>query len=153
MALELVVVTPEGEALSEEVEQVVLPGEAGDFGVLESHERFLTPLQLGPMEIIRSAADASRSADGSRSGDASRPKQEWAAITSGFAEVDGSRVVVLVDSCALARDIDRDETENRRVAAEGELANLAVGDATAGERARLTAVVARAELELEVADR
>ena len=30
MAIELVVVTPEGEALSESVEQVVLPGEAGE---------------------------------------------------------------------------------------------------------------------------
>ena len=51
MALELVVVTPEGEALSEVIDQVVLPGEAGEFGVLESHERFLTPLSLGPMQI------------------------------------------------------------------------------------------------------
>ena len=84
MAIELVVVTPEGEALSETVQQVVLPGEAGEFGVLESHERFLTPLQLGPMEIIRDSGN------------------EWAAITSGFAEVDGTRCVVLVDSCTLA---------------------------------------------------
>ena len=136
MALELVVVTPEGEALSEEVQQVVLPGEAGDFGVLESHERFLTPLQLGPMEIIR--------ADGAN---------EWAAITSGFAEVDGTRVVVLVDSCALAKDIDRDETEDRRVDAGNALASLPDDEANLGERARLANVIARAELELEVAGR
>ena len=103
MALELVVVTPAGEALSEEIEQVVLPGEAGDFGVLESHERFLTPLKLGPMQIIGQ--------DGTR----------WAAITSGFAEVDGSRVVVLVDSCELASEIDHAATEAARVEAEAEL--------------------------------
>ena len=141
MALELVVVTPEGEAFSEEVEQVVLPGEAGDFGVLESHERFLTPLQLGPMEIIRSAAGSSGA------------KSEWAAITSGFAEVDGTRVVVLVDSCALAGEIDRDETEARRVEADDALLGLPDDEANAGERARLAAVVARAELELDVVDR
>jgi len=135
MALELIVVTPAGEALSEEIEQVVLPGEAGDFGVLESHERFLTPLQLGPMQIIRSSGT------------------EWAALSSGFAEVDGSRVVVLVDSCALATDIDRDASEARRVEAGGELASLADSDENAGERARLMAVVARAELELDVAAR
>ena len=135
MALELVVVTPEGEALSEVVEQVVLPGEAGNFGVLENHERFLTPLQLGPMEIIRASGS------------------EWAAITSGFAEVDGQRVVVLVDSCALASKIDRDATEARRVAADDGLADLPDDDAHAGERARLEAVIARAELELEVAAR
>ena len=135
MALELIVVTPAGEALSEEIEQVVLAGEAGDFGVLESHERFLTPLQLGPMQIIRSSGT------------------EWAALSSGFAEVDGSRVVVLVDSCALATDIDRDASEARRVDAGGELASLADSDENAGERARLMAVVARAELELDVAAR
>jgi len=141
VALELIVVTPEGEALSEEVEQVVLPGEAGDFGVLESHERLLTPLQLGPMEIIRSAADSSR------------PKSEWAAITSGFAEVDGARVVVLVDSCALAGEIDRDATEVRRVEADDAYLGLPDDEENAGERARLAAVVARAELELDVVDR
>jgi len=135
VALELIVVTPAGEALSGEVEQVVLPGEAGDFGVLESHERFLTPLQLGPMQIIRS--------DGT----------EWAALSSGFAEVDGSRVVVLVDSCVLASGIDRDASETLRVEAADELATLGTGDEHAGERARLTSIVARAELELDVAAR
>ncbi len=135
MALELIVVTPAGEALSENVEQVVLPGEAGEFGVLESHERFLTPLQLGPMKIIRSSGTA------------------WAALSTGFAEVDSSRVVVLVDSCVLAAEIDRDASETRRAEAANELAALADDDEHAGERARLTAVVARAELELDVAAR
>ncbi|MFK7897929.1 MAG: ATP synthase F1 subunit epsilon [Myxococcota bacterium] len=135
MAVELVVVTPEGEALSEQVEQVVLPGESGEFGVLESHERFLTPLQLGPMQIIRSGGS------------------EWAAISSGFAEVDGARVVVLVDSCALASEIDGSEAETRRAEADSELGSLADNDDNAGERARLEAVVARAALEVDVAGR
>jgi len=135
VALELVVVTPSGEALSQEIEQVVLPGEAGDFGVLESHERFLTPLQLGPMQIISAKGTA------------------WAAISSGFAEVDGSRVVVLVDACTMADEIDHDETESRRAEAEKTLATLAPGEEAAGERLRLSGIVARAELELDVARR
>lgn len=135
MALELIVVTPEGEALCEEIEQVVLPGEAGEFGVLESHERFLTPLQFGPMKIIRASGT------------------EWAALSSGFAEVDGSRVVVLVDSCALASRINRDQSEARRFEAEDQLASLANDDQNTGERARLSAVIARAELELDVVAR
>lgn len=136
MALELVVVTPEGEAFSEEVEQVVLPGEAGNFGVLESHERFLTPLQLGPMEIIRAGHGS-----------------QWAAITSGFAEVDGQRVVVLVDSCSLAGEIDPAVTEARRVAADNAMADLPDTDEHAAERERLATIIARAELELEIAAR
>ena len=135
MALEVVVVTPEGEAFSDRVDQVVLPGEAGEFGVLESHERFLTPLLLGPMQIHRSGGT------------------EWAAISSGFAEVDGSRVVVLVDSCALASEIDSAAVEARRAEAADALASLPVAHETEGERLRLMDVIARAELELDVAGR
>jgi F-type H+-transporting ATPase subunit epsilon len=135
MALELVVVTPEGEALSEVVDQVVLPGEAGDFGVLESHERFLTPLSPGPMEV--------------QSGGSS----QWAALSSGFAEVDGSRVVVLVDSCSLASEIDRSAVEAERDEAQLTFDRLPDTAENAGERARLNARVAHAEVELDVAGR
>ena len=134
MALELVVVTPEGEAFSQAVQQVVLPGEAGRFGVLESHERFLTPLVRGPMQILH---------DGGRS--------EWAAISSGFAEVDGQKVVVLVDGCSLSSEIDRNVSENRRAEAARQLALLADTAENAGERLRLAEAVAKAELEVEVA--
>lgn len=134
MALELVVVTPEGEAFSEVVQQVVLPGEAGRFGVLESHERFLTPLARGPVQIIRESGAS-----------------EWAAISSGFAEVDGKKVVVLVDGCTLASNIDRGAAENRRVEAARQLAALADIPENAGERLRLAELVAKAELEVEVA--
>jgi len=135
LSLELVVVTPEGEALSEVVDQVVLPGEAGDFGVLESHERFLTPLQPGPMEV-QLAGDS-----------------RWAALSSGFAEVDGTRVVVLVDSCSMAADIDRNAVEEIRAEAETTLASLPDNDENAGERARLSTLVARTQVELDVAER
>lgn len=134
MALELVVVTPEGEAFSEAVQQVVLPGEAGRFGVLESHERFLTPLVRGPMQIVRDGGST-----------------EWAAISSGFAEVDGQKVVVLVDGCALRGQIDRNAAENRRAEAARQLAALSATPENAGERLRLAEVVAKAELEVEVA--
>ena len=134
MALELVVVTPEGEAFSEAVQQVVLPGEAGRFGVLESHERFLTPLVRGPMQIIRENGTS-----------------EWAALSSGFAEVDGKKVVVLVDDYVLKGEIDRAAAENRRAEAARQLAALSDTAENAGERLRLAEVVAQAELELEVA--
>jgi F-type H+-transporting ATPase subunit epsilon len=139
LAFELVVVTPEGEAFSGQVEQVVLPGVSGEFGVLESHERFLTPLVLGPMHIFREAGSGGGS--------------EWAAITGGFAEVDGSRVVVLVDSCALASDIDPDAVRARHAEASDALASLPGSDETAGERERLSTMIARSELELDVAGR
>ena len=134
MALELVVVTPEGEAFSEAVQQVVLPGEAGRFGVLESHERFLTPLVRGPMQIVKTGGAT-----------------QWAALSSGFAEVDGQKVVVLVDDCTLQSEIDRGASEQRRAEAARQLVILDDTPENAGERLRLAEVVAAAELELEVA--
>ena len=51
MPFDLTIVTPEGEAYRGSVERVVLPGSEGEFGVLANHERFLSPLRVGPVEI------------------------------------------------------------------------------------------------------
>ena len=84
MSLELSIVTPQGEAFRGPIEAVVLPGSEGDFGVLPRHERLLTPLREGEVEI--------RTAAGTRK----------ATISEGFADVSGSEVVVMVTSCAFA---------------------------------------------------
>jgi F-type H+-transporting ATPase subunit epsilon len=83
VALELSIVTPEGEAFQGPVESVVLPGSEGDFGVLPRHERLLTPLREGEVEI-RTASGTQR-----------------ATISEGFADVSGSEVVVMVTRCQL----------------------------------------------------
>jgi len=88
MALQLTVVTPEGQAFDAEVEQVVLPGSEGDFGVLAEHERFLTALKPGAVEI--------KSTSGS----------QWAAVSDGFADVSSESVTVLVSRCELSSDLD-----------------------------------------------
>jgi F-type H+-transporting ATPase subunit epsilon len=88
MPFELTIVTPEGQAYHGSVERVVLPGREGEFGVLTNHERFLAPLRVGAVEIL--------TADGAL----------YAAVADGFAEVDGERVTVLVDSCELEHEID-----------------------------------------------
>ncbi len=84
MSLELTIVTPQGEAFRGPIESVVLPGTEGDFGVLPQHERLLTALREGEVEIKTSA--------GTRK----------ATISKGFADVSGSEVVVMVTSCAFA---------------------------------------------------
>ena len=133
MALELVVVTPNGEAFSEEIEHVVLPGAEGDFGVLESHEKFLTPLKYGPMEI--------RLPDGT---------SEWAAVSDGFAEVSGTQVVVLVDECFKAHEIDVEHARVSQQEAEQALRDLQVGVDEAEHRARLENAIVRASVQIEV---
>lgn len=133
MALDLIVVTPNGEAFSEPVEQVVLPGVEGDFGVLESHENFLAPLKPGPMEITLEGGTT-----------------EWAAVSGGFAEVTASQVVVLVDECFKAHEIDFDHAQHSRAEAEAELQELLKEINQEERMARLEATVVRASVHIEV---
>ncbi len=133
MALELVVVTPHGEAFSETVEHVVLPGAEGDFGVLESHERFLAPLKHGPMEIKLTSGTT-----------------EWAAISGGFAEVTGNHVVVLVDECFKAHEIDLAHAQHTLAEAEAELAELLRNTHDEDRRAQIETSIVRAAVHVDV---
>lgn len=97
MSIELHVVTPEGEAFEGPVETVVLPGSEGDFGVLEGHEEFLSGLRVGEMTVRTAAGE-----------------ELHAAVSRGFAEVHGNRVVVMVGSCEFAHEIDLDRAQVAR---------------------------------------
>lgn len=133
MSLNLIVVTPEGEAFSEPVETVVLPGAEGDFGVLESHERFLAPLRPGAMEI--------RTADG---------KTEWAGVSGGFAEVSRDQVVVLVDECYHAHEIDLDHALRSKEEAEAAIAEMMATEGELDRLARYEDAAVRAAVQIEV---
>lgn len=108
MALNLTIVTPEGTRYDGPVDSVVVPGTEGDFGVLPGHERFLAPVRIGELEV-RSANDRAR---------------RWAAVSDGFADVSAERVVLLVDSCEFAADIDEARAERARARAERELERM-----------------------------
>ncbi len=132
MSLELIIVTPEGETYSGLADQVVLPGSEGEFGVLEQHERTLAPLQHGAVEI--------RTASGS----------EWAAVSTGFADVSAERVVVLADSCVLASAIDEASAQAALSQAQSELAGLAEGEENESQRQSLAEIIRQSEVQLEV---
>jgi F-type H+-transporting ATPase subunit epsilon len=135
MSIQLVVVTPQGEAFSGPVDEVVLPGASGQFGVLEAHERFLSALDHGCMEI--------RTAQGSR----------FSAISNGFAEVTGEKVVVMVDSLTDAARIDLEAARAAEAAASQELASLDDSEENAARRADLEDARARATAQIETASR
>ena len=109
MPFELTIVTPEGQAYQGSVERVVLPGSEGEFGVLTNHERFLAPLRVGAVEITTDEGPL------------------YAAVADGFAEVDGERVTVLVDSCELEHEIDAARA-NAAVAAAQQYLEKAAGE-------------------------
>ena len=133
MPVELVVVTPQGEAFSGPAEEVVLPGVEGEFGVLEAHERFVSALAHGCMEI--------RPLEGS----------PFSVVSDGFAEVGPERVVVMVDRHVPQHEIDVAAARSAQENASAELERSgAADDPNKGE---LEKALARANAELDVADR
>jgi F-type H+-transporting ATPase subunit epsilon len=134
VSFELLIVTPQGTAYSGGADAVLLPGTEGDFGVLPSHERLLAPLRIGEVEI-RSGGDVI-----------------YAAIADGFAEVSGSEVVVMVESCETAADVDVAQAELARSRAEAGLAALGE-DANAKRIEEFEAALARARNRIAVAKR
>jgi F-type H+-transporting ATPase subunit epsilon len=103
--LTLTIVTPQGTVHDGPVDSVVVPGSEGDFGVLPGHERFLSPVRIGELEVRG-------------------PNAGWAAVSDGFADVGPDRVVLMVDSCEFAADIDAARAERARERAERELEEL-----------------------------
>ena len=133
MPFELSTVTPEGIRFQEPVDSIVLPGTEGAFGVLPGHVRFLAPLAIGEAAVQ------------------TKGKTLYAAVSAGFAEVTQDHVVVMVDTCEFADDIDLARAQRAKAAAEAALANA---KARAHENelfAREEAALERAILRIKVA--
>ena len=96
--------TPNRLIVSEEVEEVVAPGVEGYFGVLPGHTPFLTSLQSGEVSYRVGRGE------------------QYLAVTGGFAEVRGDRVVVLADNAERPEEIDRERALRARQRAERRLA-------------------------------
>jgi F-type H+-transporting ATPase subunit epsilon len=101
--VQLAIVTPERKVVDQSVDSVVLPGIEGEFGVLPGHEAFLSALQPGVVSY-RAGTDSSRMA-----------------VSTGFAEVTGEHVTLLVRTAELASEIDRERAEAARGRAEERL--------------------------------
>lgn len=86
--LRLEVVTPEKTIVNEEVEMVLCPGEAGEFGVLPNHASILSAIKIGAL-VYR--------ANG---------KDETMFVSGGFVDVNGNTCSLLAETAELARDID-----------------------------------------------
>jgi F-type H+-transporting ATPase subunit epsilon len=131
---ELVIVTPHREVYRDRVDSIVLPGSEGEFGVLERHERFLSPLHLGHAEIRKGGQTL------------------HAAIASGFARVEGQSVSILVDRCELAGEIDVAKARAAEARAREALGMLGL-QADPELRARHEGELAWAQNQLAVAER
>lgn len=128
--LRLTIVTPYGELLSEEVDEVTVPGSEGEFGVLSGHVPFFTTLKIG-MLIYK--------AEG---------QQRYVFINSGYAEVTHDRVVIVADSAERAEDIDIERALRAKERAEERLKKMEAIDV-----ARATAALERATMRIQLAQK
>jgi len=126
--LRLELVTPERLVLSEEVDEVRVPGTLGELGVLPGHTPLLTSLGTGPLSYYQGSSSHSL------------------AVQDGFAEVLPDRVTVLARIADAPADIDVEAARAALIEAESKLPT-----ATAEEIDDLTGAVRLAATRMEVA--
>ena len=127
--LTLSIVTPD-QAFSWEVDEVALPGQLGEFGVLPGHTPFFSGLQSGTIWYRQGA------------------EKHFLAVSVGFAEVLPDRVSVLAQVAERAEDLNEARAE-----AGMQRAKEMMGETTQEtdfERARLSLLRSLQQLQAEV---
>ena len=125
---DIALVTPEGEAFRGEAEMLVVPGAAGEIGVLARHAPLVATLKAGSTRIYRDreADDVLEFATG-----------------PGFFKVELDNAIALVDDARAQEQLE---------AAKAELAKVEAGESNA-DRWQLEQRIAHAENQLTVAGR
>src|SRR3989442_4226026 len=124
--------TPWGLVMGEQVDEPVVPGIEGYFGVLPGHAAFLPTLGIGEL-TYRIGRD-----------------ERQGAGAGGFCEVRNDKVIVLADTVELPAEIDRARAERARDRAEQRLSGRSGEDI---DYARAAAALARALVRLQVVAR
>ena len=133
----LSLVTPDGAAFEGEVEMLIVPGDAGEIGVLARHAPLVAMLKAGSTRIYRD-----------------RDSQDVLEFATGpgFFKVEQDRALALVDDAVEAREIDDARAREQLEVARAELERLDRGESDA-DRWQLEQRVRHAENQLEVAGR
>ena len=127
------VVTPEGPAFEGEAELLIVPGAAGEIGVLARHAPLVATLKAGSTRIhLRQGEEVLELATG-----------------PGFFTVADDRAIALVDDAVQAKEIDRERAEQQLETARAELEQLDKGEGTA-DRWQLEQRIKHAENQLSV---
>jgi F-type H+-transporting ATPase subunit epsilon len=113
---DLSLVTPEGAAYEGEAEMVVVPGAAGDIGVLARHAPLIAMLKAGAVRVYRSID----------------PEEvDEYAIGPGFFKVEQDRAIALVDDAVAASEIDPERAQEQLEEARAELEKIERGESSA----------------------
>lgn len=103
MSLQVCIMTPDKIFWNEQAEEIILPTNTGQMGVLTNHAPIITALDIGVMSI--------------------RTQKDWTsvALMGGFALVKQNQVTVLVNSADSKETIDATEAEKAFLDAQAQL--------------------------------
>jgi F-type H+-transporting ATPase subunit epsilon len=134
--LSISLVTPEGAAFEGEAEMVVVPGAAGEIGVLARHAPLVAMLKAGSTRVhVRRGGEVREFATG-----------------PGFFKVEQDRALALVDDAVDAAHIDPDRAREQLEEAQAELARIESGESDA-DRWQVEQRIRHAENQLGVLGR
>ena len=96
----LSIVTPEKLLVSEEVDQVNVPGSEGDMAILYDHTPILTNLRSGQLSYEKEGETIAL------------------VVSGGYLEVTDNRVIILAETGEILHEIDRERAERAQAKAE-----------------------------------
>ncbi len=108
--LTLSIVTPEKQLVSEEVDQVNVPGTEGDLGILYDHAPILTLLRSGQLSYEKEGETV------------------VLVVSGGYLEVTDNRVTVLAETGEFLHEIDRERAERAQAEAEKRLGQADISE-------------------------
>ena len=98
--LTLEIITPDDKVLNTNAEQVVLPTESGEAGILSDHMPMVTKIVAGELKLIN------------------KGQTEAIAVDHGFAKILGNTISVLTEAAIDVKEIDLSELEAAQARAE-----------------------------------
>ena len=134
---DVALVTPEGESFRGEAEMLVVPGQAGEIGVLARHAPLVATLKAGSTRVYRDRA--------------SEDVVEFA-TGPGFFKVELDNAIALVDDAVDVKEIDEERARKQLEEAKAELERIDGGESTA-DRWQIEQRILHAENQLTVAGR
>jgi F-type H+-transporting ATPase subunit epsilon len=132
---EVSLVTPEGAAYEGLAEMIVVPGAAGEIGILARHAPLVAMLKAGSTRVHVAEGNVVEFATG-----------------AGFFKVEQDRALALVDDAVDAREIDTERAQQQLEEAKAELERVDAG-ASEADRWQLEQRIRHAENQLTVAGR
>ena len=128
---DLSLVTPDGPVFEGECEMLVVPGDAGEIGVLARHAPLIATLKAGKTRVHLAENDVREFATG-----------------PGFFQVQFDRAIALVDDAVNVQEIDSTRAQQQLDEAQAELARIDAGESDA-DRWQVEQRIQHAENQLE----